>query len=114
MSMDELLKNLQREYVQSLPEKISDIRKQIKSGSAENLISAFHKLKGTGKTYGIPEISELAATVEHICHDKPAKAGPAATEALSILQDIHSARKADTEFSLSADPRFKKIRSLNN
>jgi len=114
MSMEDLLKNLQREYVQSLPEKISDIRKHIKSGSVETLETAFHKLKGTGKTYGIPEISELAATVEHICHEKPAKACPVAAEALSILQDIHSARKEDTAFHLVGDPRFKKIKSQSN
>jgi len=112
MSFDELIKNLQRDYLQSLPEKISDIRKQIQSGSVETLVVSFHKLKGTGKTYGIPEISELAAAVEHICHDKPKQAGPAATQAIAILQDIHSARNSNAEFPLANDPRFIQIRSF--
>ncbi len=115
MSFDEMLKNLQRDYLQSLPEKISDIQKHISAGSAvEMLQDAFHKLKGTGKTYGIPEISVLAAAVEGICHDKPKQAAPAASQALLILQDIHSARNANLQFSLDDDPRFKQIRRLNN
>lgn len=109
MSFDEVLKNLQREYLQSIPEKISDIRAHIKAGSAGDLEMAFHKLKGTGKTYGIPEISELAAAVEHICHDNPKKAELVASQAVAILADIQSARQANTQFSLSSDPRFKKL-----
>lgn len=114
MSMEELLKSLQRDYLNSLPEKISDIRKQLANGSVAHLETAFHKLKGTGKTYGIPEISQLAATVEDICHDKPSNAAPAAKAAISILEDIHSARAANMEFLLEKDPRFNQICRLNN
>jgi HPt (histidine-containing phosphotransfer) domain-containing protein len=110
--MDEMLKGLQKDYLQSLPEKISDIRVHIKTGSVPDLEMAFHKLKGTGKTYGIPEISELAAAIEHICHDEPAKASSAASEAVQILTDIHSARAANHEFLLNKDPRFKKLLSV--
>jgi HPt (histidine-containing phosphotransfer) domain-containing protein len=109
MSLNDMLKGLQKDYLQSLPEKISVIRRHIEAGSAPDLEMAWHKLKGTGKTYGIPEISELAAAVELICHDQPAKAGPVATKALDILADIHSARAAEREFALGEDPRFKKL-----
>jgi chemotaxis protein histidine kinase CheA len=111
MSFDDVLKGLRQDYLHSLPQKISDIRRQIKAGSAEDLLMSFHKLKGTGKTYGIPEITELAAVVEHICQDAPAKAAPAADQAVSILVDIHSARTLDAQFPLENDPRFKKIQN---
>lgn len=112
MSFDELLKNLQRDYLHSLPEKISTIQAQIQEGDAVVLRTSFHKLKGTGKTYGIPEISELAAHVETICQGQPEKAAPAAREAILILRDIHSARENNLEFKLGSDPRFKRIRAL--
>lgn len=112
MSFDEMLKNLQRDYLHSLPEKISTIQQQIQEGDAVVLRASFHKLKGTGKTYGIPEISELAAEVEDICQGRPLSAAPAAREAVLILRDIHSARQSNHEFKLSSDPRFKKIRTL--
>lgn len=109
MSFEEMLKNLQREYLNSMPEKISVIRMHIDAGTAANLQEAFHKLKGTGKTYGIPEISELAATVEDICQETPDQASKAARQAVAILVDITSARKSDTEFKLKNDPRFKAL-----
>lgn len=112
MSFEEMLKNLQRDYLHSLPEKISTIQEQIQGGDVVVLRASFHKLKGTGKTYGIPEISELAAELEDICQGRPAVAAPAAREAVLILRDIHSARKSNHEFKLASDPRFKKIRAL--
>lgn len=111
MSFEEMLKNLQREYLESMPEKISHIRQQIKDGTPLNLRDSFHKLKGTGKTYGIPEISELAATVEDICEEKPDQANKAARQAVAILVDITAARKSDSEFKLNKDPRFKALLS---
>lgn len=109
MSFEDMLKNLRRDYLESMPDKISNIRKQIDGGATDGLRDAFHKLKGTGKTYGIPEISELAATVESICVSTPDRAGVAARQAVLILQDITSARKSDAEFKLKSDPRFKAL-----
>lgn len=109
MSFEEMLKNLRRDYLESMPDKISNIRKQIDGGATDGLRDSFHKLKGTGKTYGIPEISELAATVESICLSAPDRAEVAARQAVAILLDITSARKSDTEFKLKTDPRFKAL-----
>ncbi len=109
MSFEEMLKNLRRDYLESMPEKISNIKKQINDGTPATLRDSFHKLKGTGKTYGIPEISELAAKVENICVETPDQAGKAARQAVAILADITSARKSDLEFKLSSDPRFKAL-----
>lgn len=109
MSMEEILKGLQQDYLKALPDKIADIRKQIEAGAVETLENSFHKLKGTGKTYGIPEISELAAAVENICHDQPKKAPKAAATAVLILEDIRSARVANSAFTLDGDPRFRRL-----
>ncbi len=109
MSFEEMLKNLRKDYLDSMPEKITNIRKQIDGGPTDGLRDAFHKLKGTGKTYGIPEISELAARVEDICVSTPDRARMAARQAVAILADITAARKTDTEFKLKSDPRFKAL-----
>lgn len=109
MSMEEILKGLREDYLKSLPGKISDIQSYIQSGQTDVLETAFHKLKGTGKTYGIPEISELAAAVEHICHDRPERAPKAAATAILILEDIRSARVDNREFHLKRDARFNRL-----
>ena len=112
MSFEDVLKGLQRDYLAQLPDKIVVIRGQIQIGSASELRNSFHKLKGTGKTYGLPEVSELAAAVESICQNSPKEAQRVAQQALLILEDIHSARSADLQFSLSNDPRFLQIHKL--
>ena len=78
MNFDELLKSLQTDYVAALPNKIAIIKSQIKSGDIKALRESFHKFKGTGRTYGLPEVSELAELVERLCIDEHSGAVTAA------------------------------------
>lgn len=112
MSFEDLLKSLQQEYLQSLPKKIESIRAQLSTGDVNELRESFHKLKGTGRTYGMPEVSELAAVVEEICYDYPKNAATAGGHALDILKDVHAARAQGQQYDLSQDSRFQAIRKL--
>lgn len=112
MSFEDLLKSLQQEYLASLPSKIESLRAQVSAANVNDLRESFHKLKGTGRTYGMPEVSELSAAVEEICIDYPTHAATAAGHALEILVDIHASRAQGREFSLGADARFQAIRKL--
>jgi HPt (histidine-containing phosphotransfer) domain-containing protein len=110
VSFEDLLKTLQQEYLSALPEKITRIRAQIDASSTTEVRESFHKLKGTGRTYGLPEVSDLAELVESICLNAPAAdALRAATSAVGILQDIHSARSKNLGFNLQTDPRFQQL-----
>lgn len=112
MSMEDLLKSLQRDYVAALPDKLNAIRTQIRDGNPTSLRESFHKLKGTGRTYGLPEISELAEVVERICIVAPKESVTAAQLAVQILEDIFSSRNAQISYDLVPDPRFAQIRRL--
>jgi hypothetical protein len=112
MNFDELLKNLQLEYVAALPNKIAIIKSQIKAGDLKALRESFHKFKGTGRTYGLPEISELSELVERLCMDEHSGAVVAATHAVALLADIHKARTAKQQYSMHHDPRYLEIRNL--
>ncbi len=112
MNFDELLKSLQVDYIAALPNKIAVIRAQIKARSLSDLRESFHKFKGTGRTYGLPEVSELAELVERLCIDEHSEAVTAAGHAVAILADIHKARKEGKSYSLPHDPRFLEIRNL--
>ncbi len=112
MSFDELLKSLQQDYMSSIPQKIDIIRKQMTDGSVHDLRESFHKLKGTGRTYGMPEVSELSAALEEICIDFPERAVTAAGHALQLLTEIHAARKQNQVLALEKDGRFLAIRKL--
>lgn len=110
MSFAAMMEQLKQEYIQSLPEKIQVIQENIQKKCSDSLKEDFHKLKGTGKTYGLPEISTLAASVEAICIHSPDQSVNAATQALPILQDIHRLRLADQSHDIGSDERYLEIR----
>lgn len=112
MNFDELLKSLHRDYLASLPQKMALIRDQLNKGDVNELRESFHKLKGTGRTYGLPEVSELAAAVEEICKDLPQEALAAADRALRLMQDIQVTRSAGQEFHIARDTRFIEIQKI--
>lgn len=112
MNFDALMNQLQSEYVLELPDKIQSIAVHLASRELANVREDFHKLKGTGKTYGIPEISELAEVIERICMDKPQHVPQAVPEALTLLTLIHSSRTAAQAFDISRDQRFSKLKRL--
>lgn len=112
VSFEELLKTLRAEYLASLPQKVDLIKKQIATGSKLEIRDSFHKLKGTGRTYGLPEVSELAEVTEAICMEKADQSETAAEQAVAILQEIYTARQQGQAFALEQDPRFQLIRKL--
>ena len=114
MSFEELLKNLHHEYLASLPGKIGSIEQLLLRPDAAALREAFHKLKGTGTTYGVPEVSELAAVVETVCSTVPERAVTAAGQATALLKEIHQHRSQQRAFDLQSDPRFASVRDLLN
>jgi len=113
MSLDELLKTLQKEYLSELPERIATIQSHVESKNIESLKEDFHKLKGTGKTYGLPEISELGEKMEALFIDCPARGFSKSSEALKILARIHSTRVSGKEYVMAEDTDFSEIKKAS-
>jgi HPt (histidine-containing phosphotransfer) domain-containing protein len=109
MSFDELMLELKRDYLKSMPQKFEIIGQALQAGDVALLREEFHKLKGTGKTYGIPEISELCAVIEQLCVNRSPHALADSKVALQILSEIHKTRINEKEFSINADSRFSEI-----
>jgi HPt (histidine-containing phosphotransfer) domain-containing protein len=107
-----MIKSLQRDYLASIPEKIKIIEEQIGANDQSNLRESFHKLKGTGKTYGIPEVSELGALVEAICIGHPVNSFVAGKIALGVLRDIHSSYMGSSQYAFSIDTRLLDLQKL--
>jgi len=64
MSYEDLMKELQSSYLLQLPDRIEEIKIFIKNENKQALLEEFHKLKGTGATYGFPEITQVAKEAE--------------------------------------------------
>ena len=112
MSFEEMMKGLQREYLSSIPEKIKVILAQIAANDLSNLRESFHKLKGTGRTYGLPEVSELGDMVEAICLEHPVNSVAAGRIAASMLEDVFRERTAGNVFEFSRDARVTDLQKL--
>ncbi|MBK8204349.1 MAG: Hpt domain-containing protein [Bdellovibrionales bacterium] len=110
---DDLMKNLRVEYLESLPSKLNELETSLRSRNLESLREDFHKLKGTGKTYGFPEISELGEMIERLLIEQPQNFDQIVPEAIEILKDIHKERLASRSFDLRSDGRFNEIRALS-
>ncbi len=70
-SPDDAILELQREYLAELPAQLEEIRADIdafregRDGAADSLRTRFHRLAGSGGSYGFPEISSIAHETEH-------------------------------------------------
>ena len=68
--LEEAMGNLRREYVAEAPARMMELRKDYAAvlssepEAAHSLKGRFHKLAGSGGSYGFPEISELARRAE--------------------------------------------------
>jgi|FLYM01.1.fsa_nt_gi HPt (histidine-containing phosphotransfer) domain-containing protein len=94
MTLDELLKNLQIEYLSELPSRIEVIKSHVESKDVRALVEDFHKLKGTGKTYGIPEISVIGEKMEMLLIKSPEVGLVCVNEALKDLIEIQQSHAA--------------------
>jgi HPt (histidine-containing phosphotransfer) domain-containing protein len=112
MSMEDLLKELQFEYIQSIPEKINEIKNSFEKKNLPALINSFHKLKGSGKTYGLDEVSTLGQFFENWLRDKGEKALPFVLNSIEILNRIYRSRGEGKPYSLESDPEYLKLNSL--
>lgn len=60
----EIFEQLQKVYIQSFDEKMQELESAFANRNFEQLRALFHKIAGSGKTYGFAEISEVARAAE--------------------------------------------------
>ena len=108
MSFEEMLKKLQEEYIENLPNKISQLEQLIKKMDKKELENLFHKLKGTGKTYGIPEASLLGKVMEKICQDDK-DVNKHANISLDLLKKISEKRSQGDSFEIEFNQDYQQL-----
>jgi chemotaxis protein histidine kinase CheA len=113
MSQDfeKMMIELRADYVASFPNKIKDIQLHHESQDLERLRDDFHKLKGTGKTYGIPEISDFGFVFEKLCLKKHPSA-EFVPVACSLLQMIYDQRSNLKPYDIEQNAEFQKWKKL--
>lgn len=112
MSIEDLLKELQLEYIHSIPEKIKEIKEFLEKKDLDSLINSYHKLKGSGKTYGLDEVSVLGQFFEIWMREQKEKALPFVPKSMEILERIFTSRSQSKPYDLESDPEYQKLTSL--
>ncbi len=112
MSIQELLQKLKVEYLAGLSERIKEIDGLLIEKNAMGLHTCFHKLKGSGKTYGVPEISQLCAVLEPMVEVSAERVYENSPIVLELLIEIKTSHENNKVLHLDTDQRFQKLLSL--
>ena len=109
MSMGRLLlQELRDEYLKELPQTLETIKSS--SHDLKALACIFHKLKGSGKTYGITAITTIATPLENLClKGDRTKLQEHLEAAIELLHDICISHKNDQSLSLENDARYQSL-----
>ena len=106
MSLDDVLAELRKTYLEALPARADLIAKLHANSQYAEVKTEFHKLKGTGKTYGLPEVSSIAEIAERLVELGTASADPSIPVALNALRKVTSSRAAGAPLDLTSDEDF--------
>ena len=112
MSLKDVLAELQKDYVTSIPRKSEAISEHWRLGNILDLQTEYHKLKGTGRTYGLPEVTQLGEALEALCMTHRASLSVAVPLSIAILERIRSHRVQGAQHNLEEDHDFRVIVEL--
>lgn len=90
-----MMATLQADYIVSLPEKIGLLKTYKANKNWVEAKSIFHKIKGTGSTYGIPELSQLGEVMEKLCQLGGPRLEARIQTGIELMIQIHLTRSAD-------------------
>ena len=107
MNLDQVLKELKEKYLQELPTALERMYQALEVFNENAFKEECHKLKGTGKTYGIEEISTVSAELEKVSFSEEN------TEVLllgvQLLEKIHNSQCQGEKFDLKNSAEFVRI-----
>lgn len=107
-----MMAELREEYLASFDEKFNLMRGFLEGLDWYSLELEFHKLKGTGSTYGVPEVTELCQLLETHCREKQVVSEETLNKAIELLEEIRKKYTANSAFELGSDPRYDELKKL--
>jgi HPt (histidine-containing phosphotransfer) domain-containing protein len=107
--LNSLFAELKAEYIDTFEEKIFVIEKFWQEYNTQQLENEYHKIKGTGSTYGVKEATDVAEVMEDLCHQSSEQLGVCILISLGLFRKIRDQYKNAAPFDLSKDPGFKFI-----
>lgn len=110
--LDSLIQELRGDYLKSFPEKIARLNQLYTDNNRAGLENEFHKIKGTGKTYGVPEMSVVAGHMETICRHNVDILNRCFPKAIEVIKEIEQAYKVGLDLALDNIPSYCELLKL--
>ena len=87
----EILDELRAEYLAAMPDIIKNIEEMYEQKNWSALEKVFHKLTGSGKTYGLPDITDIARAIETYFQKYNPPSEDLIGESIQVFKEIISA-----------------------
>lgn len=107
-----VLSDLKKDYLAKLPLKILRLKELTQAENWEDLYTEYHKLKGTGKTYGFPEISAVCEKLEIFAQKKEMQRKSLFEDAERLIEDLRVCYLEGKEIDLGKHPFAKTLMRL--
>ena len=107
----EVMAELRTEYLESFEDKFVLWRQLFQDAHWDNLELEFHKMKGTGTTYGAPEVSLLCEHLERICRDNKSINKTTLVSAINILSKVRDKYLQNKDFEMESEAEYSQIKA---
>lgn len=102
-ALTDLLAELKAEYLIALPGKIAKLKLLTEKAEWGELSEEYHKMKGTGKTYGYPEVSLICEKMEFLAQHHHGQQQALFKQALEVLERVRQSYEDNVPYDLKAD-----------
>jgi len=110
--LSEVLKELRSEYLIKFPQKISRLKELTLAQKWVELEEEYHKLKGTGSTYGFPDVSSVCEILEKLAQNKSTQNPEIFENTVLLLERMHQNYLENKVLDLNADPFARSLLAL--
>ena len=104
--LNDLFIELKQEYLESFDEKIESIMTFWFRRDLKNLKNEFHKIRGTGTTYGVHEATKIAEILEDLCDNNSPKLGLSIMIFVEMLKHIRFQHEHKNTLDLDSQKTF--------
>lgn len=108
----ELLQELKKDYLKKLPAHIEKLYKLTSERDWPLLEEEYHKLKGTGKTYGFTDISVVCEKLESLAKKKEDKYWEIFNQGVLLLDEMNQNYQLQKTLEINNHPLFLSISKL--
>ena len=109
---NQMLQEMKQDYLESFPKRISLIKKYMSEDKWQSVHEEYHKLKGTGKTYGFSEISIVCEVLELLSMKQPVTEVALFQDSIGLLERMHQTYLQNQPFELEKDPVATRLLAL--